>query len=65
MILAFYLRRIKLPDKWQVIIQNNGEYVIDWHWFIVRLFMNKWYFTKTEIIISINLICFLMAFQSL
>ena len=25
----FYLRRInKLPDKWQDVIQNNGEYTI-------------------------------------
>ena len=27
----FYLRVFgKLPDKWQEVIQNNGEYIIDW-----------------------------------
>ena len=27
--MQFYLRKNKLPDKWQVVIQNNGEYTID------------------------------------
>ena len=28
----FYLRRINmLLDKWQEVIQNNGEYTIDWN----------------------------------
>ena len=28
----FYLRGInKLLDKWQEVIQNNGEYTIDWN----------------------------------
>ena len=40
----------KLADKWREIIQDNGEYTIDWNEFILELFMNKIYFTKTEII---------------
>ena len=28
----FYLKRInKWPDKWQEMIQNNGESTIDWN----------------------------------
>ena len=45
----FYLRRIsKLPYKWQEAIQNYSKYTIDWNEYIVRLFMNKFYFTKTN-----------------
>ena len=37
----FYLSGIKtLSDKWQVVIQNNYEYTINWNLFIVKSFMN-------------------------
>ena len=36
----------KQPDKWQEVIQNNNEYTFDWNWFMVKLYMNKSYFTK-------------------
>ena len=40
----FYLSGInKQPDKWQKLIQNNGEYTIHWILFFVELFMNKSY----------------------
>ena len=46
----FYLRGMdKLPDKWPKVIQNSGEWTVDWKEFI-KLFMNKLHFTKTEII---------------
>ena len=33
------LREIKkLDDKWQELIENHGEYTIDWNWFIVKFF---------------------------
>ena len=51
----FYLRRTnKLPDKWQELVQYNREFTIDWNWFIVKLFRNKSYLTKTEIIYAIT-----------
>ena len=32
----FYMARIyKLHDKWREAIQFNGEYAIDWNWFII------------------------------
>ena len=38
----FYLRGINnLLDKWQEVIENNDEYIIDWNKFIVKLFMNE------------------------
>ena len=47
----FYLRGInKLSDKWWEVIKNNCKYIIDWNSFIVKLFLYKLYFTKTEII---------------
>ena len=39
-------RNLKIADKWQ----NNDEDTIKWYQFIVKLFINKLYFTKTEII---------------
>ena len=39
-----YLKEIKQPDKWQEVIQNNGEYTIDWNSFIHE------YFPKMRII---------------
>ena len=42
----FHLRGIKnLPDEWEAVMRNNGEYTIDSNWFIVKLLMNKLYFT--------------------
>ena len=44
-----YLKGInKLQDK--EVTQNRGNYTIAWNQFIVKLFMNKLYFTETEII---------------
>ena len=34
-------------EKW---LKNNGNYIIDLNYFIVKLFMNKLYFTKSEVI---------------
>ena len=39
----------KLPVKWREMIQNKGKYTIDWNKFIVKLFVNKLYFTKMKI----------------
>ena len=41
----FYLIGIKLPDKWQEVIQNN-EYTIDWNLFIVKSFVNELYISS-------------------
>ena len=41
----FYLKGInKLPDKWQEVIKNDGEYIIDRDLFIVKLMLNKFCF---------------------
>ena len=38
----FYAKGIKeLPDKWQQVIENNGEYIIDLGTIVIFLLKNK------------------------
>ena len=38
--LDFYLSGInKLPDEYPDFTKNNGEYTIDWNWFMALLFI--------------------------
>ena len=47
----YYLTGTKdLPDKWQLVFKNHGNYTVDSNQFTVKLFINQLYFTKTEII---------------
>ena len=52
-----YLKGItKQPDKLLEVIKNNGQYTMDWNWFIVKSFMNKLYFTKRKLfMIQLNI----------
>ena len=47
----FFFRGInKLLEEREDVIQNNGEYTIDWNLFIDKLFVDELYFTKMKII---------------
>ena len=52
-IVEFYLREInKQSDIWSVVIQNNGDFIIDWNDFIVKLIIKALYFIEWKLFIT-------------